>query len=328
MRSAFFVAKIILLVVVAAAAVVGFGFFRVWQTNGAPEATSVSWQEDSISLGRGALLRIEIVSPWHREITRAKAVRLPESLVANAITSSSMQRGPLDWSGHRKWRLSIPMVATAPGTLNGESIELPLSSTRRKSPRTVLVSLPELLVTLPEEIPTDLLNPLELLTDAPPPPPAESVPLDEQARGPVWPLVTAVLVFIVGIIFLIRWLRRPKPVIPAWEIAHSSLDKLQGETSLRPERFFSRLTDILKNYTAARFHDNATAASSTEFIASIQSLRDLKDPHPTKLRSLVRQADAIKFAEAKPDSDAAGQALIAVRTFVDDTTPTPEPKNA
>jgi hypothetical protein len=327
MRSAFLVAKILLLVVAAAAAVVGFGFFRVWQTNQAPQVTDISWQQESVSLSRAALLQLEIVSPWHRDITRAKPLRLPESLVANAVTLPSMQRGALDWSGHRKWRLSIPMVATAPGTLSGESIELPLSSTRRKSPRTVLASLPDLEVTLPEEIPSDPLNPLELLT-AVPPPAAVPAQLGEQVRGPIWPLILATLIVVAGTVLLIQWLRRPKPVIPAWQVAHSSLDQLQGETSLRPERFFSRLTDILKHYTAARFHDNATAASSTEFIASLKSLGDLKDPHPANLTSLVRQADAVKFAEAKPGTDASGTALEAVRIFVNDTTPTPEPENA
>ena len=243
MKRVLLFAKILVLVVAATAAVIGFGFFRVWKANDVPRVTRISWQQEQVLLSRSTILRMEIITPWHRDIVRAKPSRLPDSLTANSAARPTLKRGSLDGSGHRRWQVSIPLVATTPGTLSGETIELPLSTTRRKSARTVVATLPDLEVTVPDSLPADPLNPLDLLTEVPPPP-ASTGPVAEDVSPSLWPLAVAALLVAGGAFFLVRWLRRPKPEIPAWEIAHSSLDRLQGQTSLRPERFFSRLTDI------------------------------------------------------------------------------------
>jgi hypothetical protein len=109
---------------------------------------------------------------------------------------------------------------------------------------------------------------------------------------------------------------------PPWEKALGNLAKLNPGDP--PISFYSKLTDILKEYTAERFEVRARSKTSTEFLAILQSTPNLPKNQFSQLESFAQLADAVKFADHTPDPTEAPRSLELIRSFVKDTTPEPE----
>ena len=137
-----------------------------------------------------------------------------------------------------------------------------------------------------------------------------------------WLIIAVILILLGAVFFLVR---RQKTInaTPPWERALSKLDRLALDDTA-PEKFFSQLTDILKQYTAERYLVPARAKTSSEFIRDLKRLSDIPEEHLDKLPPLARLADGVKFAGLTPDDDDAPRSQNLVRSFVVDTTPKPD----
>lgn len=320
------ICKILFVASLLVASVIGYRFFSVWQEDARPAVTEVSWENNKVTLGRQTVLHATVRIPWHRQLASPVPTHAPGSLVA-VRRGGWFRLGPLDLSGHRTCRLAMPFVPSTVADVGGQPVELPLRATRRISPGTIAIPLPPLDVLTPEEIPDSLIvatdplkpdTPVEQTASSPPP-----------SKNPFpFGLVAGVLTLLVGAFFLIRHLRRPKPVVPPWVTARQALADLEQQSPPDSSLYFLRLTDILKHYTAIRFNMPTDAASSTELLASIENVSELGEEWRAPLARVVRQADSAKFAAAEIVGDLRRDALGEVRQFVETTTPDPEENHA
>ena len=315
------IVKYLLLTVLIVGMVFAFIFFRVWQKNERPTVVSASWDQSEVMLGHSRSLSVTIRAPWHREITTARPVGHPDFLPP-VKNQHQFVKGDLDLTGHRLWHYSIPFVATDTESLEGRTVTLPVSNrSKRVGPNSVTIPVPELTINVPGTIPADPTNPQDFLNEDPPPEDQVAGVVIPDGKRLFWPILAAILVTLAIIYFVVRE-KIAQAATPPWERALDKLDKLAPD-NVAPEKFFSQLTDILKQYTAERYLVPARAKTSSEFIRDLKKLSDIPDEHLDKLPPLARLADGVKFAGLTPEEEDAPRSHDLVRSFVVDTTPQP-----
>ena len=181
----------------------------------------------------------------------------------------------------------------------------------------VNVTLPELKVITPTELPEDPYNPDQFLTDTPPPEPPSEEEEEATSRNP-WLWALALLLIIPIVIYFLKRTGILKTT-PPWEKALSKLEKLDPNSS--PVPFYSKLTDILKQYTSERYEIRARSKTSAEFVEILQKLPHIPDEHLNNLPNFAHLVDEVKFADFKPDQELAPNSLELIRSFIKATTP-------
>lgn len=122
-------------------------------------------------------------------------------------------------------------------------------------------------------------------------------------------LLVGIIVY--GVLYYIR--NRKKPVIekpapkivtPSWEIAIRKLEELKNEQIWQRgqiKEYYTRLTDILREYFEVRFNVNAAEMTSTEIIEAMRPHINDENGMPS-LKELLYLSDMAKFAKAQPDA--------------------------
>lgn len=316
MKSFLTILKFTLLAVLLVGLGFGYIFFRVWQKNERPTIDDSSWSKEKIVLGHDATLKVSITTPWHREITRPTPFAHPDFLVP-VPGKATIKKGSLNLKGERTWELSVPFVATDIKTLEGLTATFPLKAPKRISPNSVSLTLPPLAIVTPEEIPEDPLNPEAFLTETKPDPEPEGTETSK-TESRKWYWILATLLLIPAIIYLLRRTGVLKTT-PSWEKALGKLDQLDPQTP--PVTFYSKLTDILKQYTSERFSVRARSKTSSEFIQILRNHPQIPKDNYDDLSTFAKLADAVKFAEYLPNATEAPKSLELIRSFVQATTP-------
>ncbi len=129
----------------------------------------------------------------------------------------------------------------------------------------------------------------------------------------VFPYVAAGLVLVAAVFLTYRYLRRRRkqkvktmpeqPRDPAHVIALRELDRLREEKLWQKSEFkpyYTRLTEIIRQYMERRYHIPAMEMTSHEILDTWK-----RDEHPeedlvSKLHRLLNLADLVKFAREKP----------------------------
>lgn len=94
----------------------------------------------------------------------------------------------------------------------------------------------------------------------------------------------------------------PKVRIPAWEVALKKLEQLKNEQIWQKgdvKEYYSRLTDILREYFDMRYNVNAAEMTSSE-ILEVMRITLQNDTAHESLRNVLFLADMAKFAKAQP----------------------------
>jgi len=90
--------------------------------------------------------------------------------------------------------------------------------------------------------------------------------------------------------------------IPVWDLAYQKLEVLKTEKLWQQghiKEYYTRLTDILREYFELRFNVSASEMTSGEILESMRSY--IKDPEAWEsLRNLLFLSDMAKFAKAQP----------------------------
>lgn len=319
MTKAITVLKIVLIAVLITGLTFGYLFFRVWQKNERPEVLETSWSKNEIVLGHAATLTVTVDAPWHREFELPVPISHPDFL-APVLDNATLKEGQLSPVGTRNWTLSIPFVATDTQSLEGLATSFPIKNTKRISPNFIDVPLPALTILSPDEIPNDPAAPDDFLTESEPKPAKETV-VSLEERFPLWAWIVSGILAITIIILLLRKTGIIKTT-PPWEKALGNLAKLNpGE---KPVPFYSKLTDILKQYTSERFEIRGRSKTSSEFLAILQNHPNIPKGELDRLDTFARLSDAVKFADHTPEATEAPRSLELIRSFVKDTTPDPE----
>lgn len=149
----------------------------------------------------------------------------------------------------------------------------------------------------------------------------------------IWYIVTFIVLMTVVIAGAILWnkrrkqkplvVERPKPKDPAHIWARKELKKLEDEKlwqNNETKSYYSRLTDILRQYLEYRYNWLALE-STTEEIQSEISNYNLKEKAKENLLSTLRTADLVKFAKMIPLPDENIRAMENAYKFIDFTEP-------
>lgn len=101
---------------------------------------------------------------------------------------------------------------------------------------------------------------------------------------------------------------KSKPAIPPYDLAKSRLDALDQEVFVKSGRikeYYSELTDILRTYLEDEYLIPAKESTTDELVEYIKDLKRLnrtgvEDSVVVKIKSLLQDADLVKFAKSNP----------------------------
>ncbi|MEM7405740.1 MAG: DUF4381 family protein [Pseudomonadota bacterium] len=117
-----------------------------------------------------------------------------------------------------------------------------------------------------------------------------------------------------------RWRRRPETPESAYARAVAALESLGARDSVADvDRFFVELSGLLRRYVEGRFGLHAPELTTEEFLLAAREATALTHEDRDFLGSFLQMADRVKFAGFTPDSADIGEALAAVRQFVERT---------
>lgn len=149
-----------------------------------------------------------------------------------------------------------------------------------------------------------------------------------------WILLAAVAIG-VGIWLLIRAQRaKTHPVvvvtkpIPPYELAMKLLNELREEhlcENGREREFYTRLTEILRQYLHSRFGINAMEMTTRQILNALQH-NDETRMSRTMMNQVLEMADFVKFAKARPLPDDNAKIYRNAVEFVETTRPKPQPE--
>lgn len=116
--------------------------------------------------------------------------------------------------------------------------------------------------------------------------------------------------------------------LPPDEIAINRLNALRQDGLWergQEKEYYTRLTDILRDYLAERFGINAMEMTSTQIIRSLNNNEETRQSNE-HMKKILEVADFVKFARVRPLPDDNVQAFNRAMKFVEETRPAPEPE--
>jgi len=133
-----------------------------------------------------------------------------------------------------------------------------------------------------------------------------------------WWLAAVVALLALAAIAWWLWKRR-KPatvtmpaILPsAFELALAALQRLRQD-SPPVEQFYTRLSDIVRQYIEGQFGLRAPERTTEEFLAEAT----LPTQHMTLLSSFLQESDLVKFARLRPGTEDMDRAFTAAEKFV------------
>ncbi len=153
------------------------------------------------------------------------------------------------------------------------------------------------------------------------------------------PWILGSFAFAIIIAFLIYYLlkrrknqpvfkRKPKPKLPAHVIAISKLEELRFNKLWQAgllKKYYSELTDIIREYLANRYEFDAQEMTSAEIISTLGDY-DVNKDAMNKLQGVMYLSDMVKFAKATPTAMENDLGIAHCVDFVNETKKVPEAK--
>ncbi|HLN52999.1 MAG TPA: hypothetical protein VK212_04780 [Lentimicrobium sp.] len=116
---------------------------------------------------------------------------------------------------------------------------------------------------------------------------------------------------------------QPKIRIPSWEIALEKLHNLKNEQLWQKgdiKEYYTKLTDILREYFELRYNVNAAEMTSSEIIHAMTP--HIIDEKPlSSLRNVLFLSDMAKFAKAQPGAYENEQSILYSIELIQNTIP-------
>ena len=147
----------------------------------------------------------------------------------------------------------------------------------------------------------------------------------------IWPWVL-LCVILLGILLFVyyKWLRfgqiplMPiKKPTPPYNVAIEKLNELYKKQLWQKgaeKEYYTQLTDILRGYLFGRFGINAMEMTTAQIMKAIND-NDETIEFKNHIEVVLRNADFVKFAKAKPSAPENEDAYASVRDFVEQTKP-------
>ena len=112
-------------------------------------------------------------------------------------------------------------------------------------------------------------------------------------------------------------------VIPPYELALQELDSLRSDKLCeqgREREFYTRLTDILRQYLQGRFGINAMEMTTTQIKAAVRS-NSTTARSSAQMNEILEMADFVKFAKMRPLPEDNVRVFTQSVNFVENTKP-------
>ncbi|MBD5374003.1 MAG: cell wall anchor protein [Bacteroides sp.] len=152
----------------------------------------------------------------------------------------------------------------------------------------------------------------------------------------VW-ILLALIVIGAGLYIYFKWIKQgriplmpAKKPVPPYELAMQRLATLRSENLCEKgeeKEYYTRLTDILRNYLDTRFGINAMEMTSTQILQALNKNEETRMPRKYMSR-ILETADFVKFAKVRPLPDDNAAAFRSALQFVEDTKPQETPEDA
>ncbi|THG54516.1 DUF4381 family protein [Muribaculum caecicola] len=150
-----------------------------------------------------------------------------------------------------------------------------------------------------------------------------------------WVILIAALLMLAGAAVWIWYKKRnilsavlpQKKVVPPYDLAIQQLARLKEEKlceNAREKEYYTRLTEILRNYLDSRFGINAMEMTSTQILYKLKENDETK-PSASLMKQILEMADFVKFAKVRPLPDDNVRSYNHALEFVEATKPAPEP---
>ncbi len=112
------------------------------------------------------------------------------------------------------------------------------------------------------------------------------------------------------------------PPPPAHEWAYAQIDRLMAEDLLRKgrvQRFYYRISDIVRGYVERRFDVSAPEMTTEEFLAVAAKDKRFEHDQQASLSEFLAACDTVKYAGQIPQIDQGDVVTEAAKQFVDHT---------
>lgn len=174
-------------------------------------------------------------------------------------------------------------------------------------------------VTMSDEEASKLYGPKEIM----------QVPMEFREQCPMLLAIALALILYFLISYLISVFRDNKPIIrrikvepkvPAHTRALAEIEKLKeakSAYSADPKEYYTKLTDIVREYINERFGFNATEMTSGEILENLRSRSDSGELK--ELAYLFETSDFVKFAKLSPQLNENDMNLMTAMEFVQST---------
>lgn len=152
------------------------------------------------------------------------------------------------------------------------------------------------------------------------------VPLPENF---FWLFIVLGLLFLAGIIFLVRYYLSKKPAmkkkeIPKkpWEIAFEQLNALLKKDFIatgKIKEFYVELGHIVRHYIEERYALKAPEMTTPEFLEHIKRESPLQAEHKILLKDFLHCCDMVKFAKYGPTEKEVQDSIFSAKKFIEET---------
>lgn len=116
-----------------------------------------------------------------------------------------------------------------------------------------------------------------------------------------------------------------KKPLPPYQLAMQRLEHLRGENlwqNGQEKEYYTRLTDILRDYLQGRFGINAMEMTSTQIVNALSSNDETRDSN-RHMQAILEVADFVKYARMRPIPDDNVRSFNNALEFVEETKPVP-----
>ncbi len=147
-------------------------------------------------------------------------------------------------------------------------------------------------------------------------------------------ILAAALLIAAGVFLWMRFRRKrveafevTKRPVPPYELAIDRLSRLRASgiaSAGNEKRFYTELTEILRQYLHGRFGINAMEMTSPQILRALRRNPETRDS-ASLVQEVLVMADFVKFAKERPLADDNERAFSRASAFVESTKPLPPP---
>lgn len=250
---------------------------------------------------------IPVILPWHRRPAAPPQIDLPDGLQRLDAPARWPRPGPD--LGTWTWDTTIRLQAYDLKEYPKLKAELRLTPNRKGQDTHLSVALPPLSI-----------KPRLSADDAAIPRMAGEQFFESAKKRLLLPLLSGLLLLLVigaAIRYFYRRAQIPPPPPCPWKVAETALTELADQLPMDGERFFVRLSDILRVYLEAAFHLPVRRQTTSEFLHELAASGKSDYAHfGPLLKPILILADQVKFAKAMAGERQMHEVLSQANHFI------------